>query len=69
MIKCQVVYSAVEESRRIRLNIELCEGDDEGLLDDFRGVLFGQAELPGRPPNQTNEEGAVQRFAGDRYRF
>jgi hypothetical protein len=41
VIKCQVVYSAVEESRRFRLDIELCQGNDERLLDDFRGVLFG----------------------------
>ncbi len=69
LIECQVVYSAVEESRRFRLDIELCKGDDERLLDDFRGVLFGQAELPGCPADQTNEQGAVQRLAGDGYRF
>jgi hypothetical protein len=59
VIEGQVVYSAVEESRRFRFDIELCERDDERLLDNFRGILFGQAKPPGRPPDQTNEEDAV----------
>jgi hypothetical protein len=69
LIECQVVYSAVEEGGRFRLDIELCEGDDERLLDNFSGVLFRQPELPGCPTNQTDEEGAVERLAGDGYRF
>jgi hypothetical protein len=56
----EVIHDLVQPCLGVLGGVEFSEGEDERVLDDVSGVFHGEALLADRPPDQGQEELAVE---------